>query len=212
MLLIFDLDGTLFQAKQVVMLAVRQLLDEMGAPAPEEQMILKNAGQGIDALLRRILPDGAEQDAARTRIVELMSKAITVCGELYPGVREAVTQLQSEGHKLVICSNSPDEYIRTVLEFTGIADAFSRCYSVSGNSSKTELVGRLAKSDIAAIVIGDTHRDIEAAHANGIPAIAAMYGYGNKQMLAAAEHKADSPMDVVKCVHIMSVTSRSYHK
>ena len=202
MLLIFDLDGTLFQAKAVVLRAAERLLDEMGAPAQDESAILKGAGQGIDTLLRNILPDGAELDAARTRILELMREAILDCGELFPGAREAVIALHSEGHELVLCSNSPEVYIRTVLEFTGIGYAFSRHYSVNAYPSKTDLIAELIEPDTSAVVIGDTHGDIEAAHKNGLPAVAAMYGYGNKSMLAAAEYKADTPEDIVKCIHI----------
>ena len=206
MLLIFDLDGTLFQAKPVVLLAARRLLGEMGLKAPDEGTILKNAGQGIDALLKNILPDDAEPDsaepgAARVRILELMREAVTECGELFPGVREAVEHLYSEGHELVICSSSPEEYIETVLDFTEIEYAFSRYYSVSAYSSKTDLISEIIKTDTSAIVIGDTHGDIEAAHSNGLPAIAAMYGYGNKPMLAAAEFKADSPADIINYIY-----------
>ena len=201
MLLIFDLDGTLFQAKAVVLRAAERLLDEMGAPPQDESSILKNAGQGIDALLRNILPGNATPDAARTRILELMREAIFDYGELFPGVYEAVIELHSEGHDLVLCSNSPEEYIKTVLEFTDIEYAFSRYYSVNAYPSKSDLVAELIKTDTSAIVIGDTHGDIEAAHNNDLPAIAAMYGYGNKTMLEAAEYKASSPEDIVKCIH-----------
>ena len=209
MLLIFDLDGTLFQAKTSVLLAVRRLLDELGIPAPDENTILKNAGQGIDALLRNILPRGSALAVARMRALELMRKAVLECGELFPGVREAVIQLHNEGYELAICSNSPEEYIETVLEHTGIADAFSRYCSVSAYPSKASAIRELLQTEPphcppgcpTAIVIGDTHGDVEAAHENGLPAIAVTYGYGNKTMLDAAEYQAGTPMDIINCIH-----------
>ena len=202
MLLIFDLDGTLFQAKPVCLQADLRLLSEMNVPAPDENTLLKNAGQGLDTLLRSILPGGTDFAAARSRYTELMREEISERGELFPGVREAVMQLHSEGHKLVICSNSPEEYIITVLEHTGIAGFFSQYHSAEGYPSKAELIRELITEMInpgdSAIVIGDTHGDVEAAHANGLPAIAVAYGYGNKNMLSAAEYLADMPEDIVK--------------
>jgi len=207
MLLIFDLDGTLFQAKPVCLRADYNLLNEWGVPAPDEATLLKNAGRGVGPLLRSILPDGADISAARARYIELVREEILVCGELYPGAREAVRQLADEGHELVICSNSPGEYIKTVLEHTGIAGAFARYCSSEGHPSKAGRVrGIVARSEqqggkTPAAVIGDTHGDIEAAHANGLIAIAAMYGYGNKAMLAAADYFAGTPEEIVSCVH-----------
>ena len=201
MLLIFDLDGTLFQAKPVYLYADRRLLREMGVPEPDERTILINAAQGVDAFLRNTLPADADLRVARARLLELVRDTILERGELFPGAREAVTQLHSEGHELVICSHSPEEYVETVLEHTGIISLFARYVSTEFYPSKAEFVRELIKPSRSAVVIGDTHGDIEAAHNNGLPAIAATYGYGNKAMLAAAEHFADTPMDIVKCVH-----------
>ena len=200
MLLIFDLDGTLFQAKSVILLAARRLPGELGMPVPDDDTILKNAGQGIDAILRNILPDSMEPAAIKMRFHDLMHEAILDRGELFPGVSEMISQLCSEGHTLVIISNSSEEYIETVLEHTGITNAFSHYYSVNAFFSKTDLVGKLIKPGVQALVIGDTHGDIEAAHGNGLEAIAAMYGYGNKSMLAVAEYFAESPEDIIECV------------
>ena len=208
MLLIFDLDGTLFKAKPVCLSADYKLLEEWGVPAPDEATLLKNAGCGVGPLLQSILPDGADIGAARARYIELVREEIIGSGELFPGALEAVRQLKDEGHELAVCSNSPGEYIKTVLEHTGIAGVFARYYSAEGHATKAGIVrGIVAQSGWnagkapAPAVIGDTHGDIEAAHANGLIAIAAMYGYGNKAMLAAADYFAGTPEEIVSCVH-----------
>jgi phosphoglycolate phosphatase len=36
-------------------------------------------------------------------------------------------------------------------------------------------------------MVGDSHLDVEGAHQNGLPAIAALYGYGEAARLAAAK-------------------------
>ena len=163
MLLIFDLDGTLFQAKPVV---------------------------------RRV-----GLDASQPEYSELLRSAIRECGELFPDVREMLAQLRDAGHELVICSKSPMEYIEIVLEHTKIAEFFTRHYSSERYTSKAEIVREIiALGNYNAAVIGDTHGDISAARENGLPSIAAVYGYGNKSMLGQADYFASTPLEIAKCV------------
>ena len=212
MLLIFDLDGTLFQAKPVCLQADRRLLREMNVPVPDENTLIKNAGQGLDTLLRNVLPDGSDHSAARMRFIELVREEILERGELFPGALEAITRLHGAGHKLVICSNSPQEYITTVLEHTGMAGFFAQYRSAEGYPSKAELIRELVTEMIdpsdSAIVIGDTHGDVEAAHENGLSAIAVTYGYGNKSLLAQADYFADTPSDIASQVILLEKNER----
>ena len=202
MLIIFDLDGTLFQAKPVMLRAATQLLSGFGVAEPDEQRILKTAPKGAASLLLEFL--GYVPDGAVIRYEDLMREAIHECGELFPGAREALEKLADEGHELVVCSNSPLMYIDFVLKSTGVAKWISRYYSAEPHTSKAELISVLIKEKVPAVAVGDTHGDIEAAHTNGIPAIAAMYGYGNKQMLASADGFAHTAQEIVPIVLLLS--------
>ena len=198
MLIILDLDGTLFQAKTVVLLAARQVLQEYGIAEPDERRILETAPKGAASMLSELLGD--VPDGALERYEKLICDAVVECGELFPGVREMVELLADSGHELVVCSNSPEEYIRLALESTGIINRISRYYSAEPYPSKAELIGTFAKKEIPAVVVGDTHGDIEAAHMNGIPAVAAMYGYGNRELLAKAEGFANSAGEIAPII------------
>jgi len=158
MLLIFDLDGTLFEAKPVV-----------------EQVGLDTASPGYSKRL---------------------ASAICEHGRLFSGVFEMLGKLYNAGYRLVICSKSPIKYIELVLEQMGISGFFAAVYSSEGYASKAELVGEIITPEEPAIVIGDTHGDVTAGHENGIPAVAAMYGYGNKELLCNADFFADSPEEI----------------
>ena len=166
MLLIFDLDGTLFQAKPVV---ERAGLDT-GIPGYRERLL----------------------------------KAICEHGALFPGVHKLLGNLHSAGFKLVICSKSPMEYIGLVVEQMGISRFFEGYYSAEGYSSKADLVKEIISPGIPAAVIGDTHGDITAAIENGLPSIAAMYGYGNKSLLKDADYFVDSPEEIAECLKRIS--------
>ena len=162
MILIFDLDGTLFQAKPV----------------------FQRAGGGMP---------GADAD------LKFLLESVTAVGELFPGVYDVLQTLHNAGHKMYICSQSPAEYIAKVLEHTGISRFFEDYRSAAGYDSKSEPVRELAQGR-PAVVIGDTHGDITAAKQNDMKSIAAMYGYGNKDMLAPADAFADLPEEIVGCV------------
>ena len=200
MLLIFDLDGTLFQAKPVVLLAVRRLFEELGLPVPDEGAVLKNAGRGAAAMLAAVLPEGVEASAAMPLFYKQLRSAILERGELYAGAKETVRKLYDEGHKLAICSNSPMIYIELVMKHTGIGEFFALCLSAEGHPSKAVQIGKLLKPGETAIVIGDTHGDLSAAHENGLKAIAAAYGYGNKDLLKSADYTAHTPEEILDCV------------
>jgi phosphoglycolate phosphatase len=163
MILIFDLDGTLFQAKPV----------------------FQRAGGG--AL-------GAYTD------LKLLLESVMAVGALFPGVYDMLQTLHNAGYKMYICSQSPAEYIEKVLEHTGISRFFEDYKSAAGHDSKATPIRELAQGN-PAIVIGDTHGDITAAKQSGMKSIAAMYGYGNKDMLAPADAFANSPSEIVCCVN-----------
>ena len=211
MLLIFDLDGTLFQAKPAVLRADYALMDELGVISPDEKTLFKYAGRNLDTFLRHILPEDTDFAAARLRYFELIREAMQESCELFPGIFDMLAQLHEEGHELVVCSNSPEIYIKLVLERTGIMRFITGFYSAEEHESKAELIREIiVKQKVrppvsrAAVVIGDTHGDVEAAHENGLPAIAVTYGYGNKEMLAAAEYFAETPEEIMDIIRGMT--------
>ena len=199
-LLIFDLDGTLFQAKPVYLRADLDFLSEYGVPAPDENTLLKYTARGLDMFLRALLPEDMDIPTARECFIGLVCKAIVESGELYPGISEMLRKFRGDGHELAVCSFSPEEYVRTVLEHTGIAGIITRYNCADTNGSKAEAVRALLRPGVPAIVIGDTHGEMEAARENGLPFIAAAYGYGNKAMLAAADHTANTPDEINDCI------------
>ena len=225
--IIFDLDGTIFHGKAVWLDATVRFLDKMNIPVPNETELLKSLGLRLDVYIRNTLPVDADFVAARALFDDILHEAIVVRGELFPGVYDAVAELYADGCELAVCSNSPEMYIKTVLESSGLSSMISYYCSTESYDSKAEAMRAAARGDVPRFVhseprnrlsrpsrdtnmnesqqklvlaIGDTHGDIEAARENGYISIAAMYGYGNKSMLASADYFANTPSDIVNCV------------
>ena len=207
MLIIFDLDGTLFQAKPVILLTVRRLLHELCVPVPEELLVLQNAPKGALPMLEALIGEDAGSSLARYE--QIMHDVILETGELFPGIPGVMERLAQDGHELAVCSNSPEAYISLVLEHTGIAKWVTGYYSSETYPTKAALIGALIcethARNIPAVVVGDTHGDVEAAHANGLPVIAAMYGYGNAEMLSSADGFARSPGEIITALRLTGV-------
>ncbi len=198
-LLIFDLDGTLFQAHTVTVPAVQKSLQELGLPAPPEGDIRSFFGKPnseFHAWLRSLCPrERSAELVASVERVEL--ELISETGELYAGVRDALTALQAMAGQMAICSNGPQDYVERVLSVHNLQHFFDAIrYRQFPHDNKPamvrELLARLAGRP--AFVIGDRHDDVEAAHQNGLLAIAATYGYGEAAELADADAVAASPL------------------
>jgi phosphoglycolate phosphatase len=207
MLLLFDLDGTLYQTKYSIIHAVNSLFDELGQPHPDVLAILKHVGKTSVDFFRAILPAQFSPKEASERFRDLEFDAVKKIGILYPGVPQLLERLKSDGHTLCVCSNGSLEYIGLVLETTGIRQYFSRLYSAKFHESKAQMVREIVQPGERAVMIGDTSSDINAALKNNLPSVAALYGYGDRKTLKKATLAAESAEEIKACVTRLDVFS-----
>lgn len=203
--LIFDLDGTLFRTETVTIPAVQQSFDEFGLPIPADEEVLDFIGKPHsdfqDWIGSKCGDDRAGDLVAMVDRLEL--ELVSSTGRLYPSVLEVLDSLRFMVGDLALCTNGHGAYVKRVLTTHRIESYFDtvRFRQTSADSKATmvhELLGHLSVRP--AIVIGDRHDDIEAAHENGILAIGAVYGYGSSEELAAADAAADSPAELPELI------------
>ncbi len=206
-LIIFDLDGTLFRTETASVPAVQESFRRFGLPVPAAEEVCAffgKPGSEFHAWLRTRCPEGLT--ATLVAAVDALELEMIDQGELYPGVREALAELQAEGARLAICSNGPRNYVERVLNAHRIAPFFTAVrYRRSAEDTKPDMARELLQQLQAgpALVIGDRIEDVEAAHQNGLPAIAAAYGYGPPAERAAAEAQANSPDELPGLVQML---------
>jgi len=182
-LIIFDVDGTLFETQYVTVPAVQQAFAGFGLPVPSESGICSFFGKPVEAYetwLERQCPSGlAAAVVERANALEL--RFIGELGRLYPGVREGLVRLKEAGYILAVCSNGPDSYVHEVVRAHGLVCFFSDvCARGVRYGNKEEMVGVLQSRlrPKRFVLVGDRREDIEAAHAHQGVAIAATYGFG----------------------------------
>ena len=214
-LLIFDLDGTLFRAETVTIPAVQQVFLAQGLAVPTEEEISfyfgKPASQYHAWLFSRCPREKASElvEAIDRRELELISET----GKLYPQAREVLATLRGWVGQMALCSNGPQDYVERVMTVHGLDTFFDavRCWR-SAMDNKPSMVRELAEhlESRPAIIIGDRGDDIQAAHENGLWAIAAKYGYGTVEELEAADAAAVSVSDLPHLVRsLLNKTHRA---
>jgi phosphoglycolate phosphatase len=194
---IFDLDGTLWNASKTAAKAWNRALRDIGLAEVQvtDKDIQDYSGIPLGTLLEReftCIPSERREDF--TRVYAAYEKSIMKeGGELYPGVREALSSL-SRTRKLFIVSNCLEGYIENFLEFCELGWVITG-FECSGRTGKPkcENIRKLIEEYHLerAVYIGDTKLDQDASAEAGIPFIHAAYGFGNADSATYAIEKIE---------------------
>lgn len=212
-LIIFDVDGTLFQSRLVTVPAIRETLSAFGVPPPDEDAIQKTFGIPVheyEAWLAGLCrPGQAAEIVAATNRREL--ELIGETGALFPGIYETLRTLHASGHILATCTNASVPYLTRFLKAFKLRPIFARNVCIGeGFPNKTMMIRHIMDelTPRPAIVVGDRLGDIEAAKANEAYAIAADYGYGDAEELEDADAHARSAEDIALLVEHLTAMHR----
>lgn len=209
--LLIDLDGTLTDSRPGIVRCFHHALEELGASVPAESILARYIGSPLPIrecfaeLLQTTDVSRVEQAVAAYR--RRFEPIGMFENELYAGVKEALTVLQSTGARLHVVTAKPAVYAREIIRFFGLEEYFS---SVIGpgleetQCSKTDLIRRALSENEAscgnAVGIGDRVADVIGARENRIRSIGVTWGYGDREELAQADYIVDSWADLVVCL------------
>lgn len=183
--LVFDLDGTLIDSQQDLVLSVNAMLVELGRARLPDETVSSYIGQGAPTLVRRALGEATEEEAERGLAFFLgyYEEHRMDHTRAYPGVSEALAALGN--YSMAVLTNKPVRISRRILEELGLAPRFRAIYG--GNSfasKKPDPLGVhtiLAEFGVAArntLVVGDSEIDVQTARNAGAWAASVRYGFG----------------------------------
>lgn len=207
---IFDLDGTLWDASKQAVLAwnrVLKMYPQLRKHVTEADMC-GWMGKTLSAIAGLMFPDMDEKE--RMDILTKCCQEEQVYlqehgGTLYPHLEETLVRLQ-EQYKLFIVSNCQDGYVQAFLEHHGLGKYFTD-YEMSGRTGKIKgenIQWIIARNHLAkAVYVGDTLSDREAASYAGVPFIHAKYGFGH---LEHDENAIDGIEQMIDCVNRIFVS------
>ncbi|UQZ32185.1 HAD family hydrolase [Paenibacillus sp. PK3_47] len=183
--IIFDLDGTLWDSTEVVVVAWKDVLS--GYPGISNE-ISKEALQGImglqvDEVGRQLFPELEEEmqqkimdDCCKMECQYLAEQG----GGLYEELEE-VLQVLSQKYKLFIVSNCQAGYIEAFYEYHKLGKYFTDFENPGRTGlSKGENIKLIMERNYlrSPVYVGDTEGDQKAAAFAGIPFVYASYGFG----------------------------------
>ncbi|MGN6578493.1 MAG: phosphoglycolate phosphatase [Bordetella sp.] len=186
-LILFDFDGTLADTAPDLAAAAnaQRALRGMG-PLPVD-VLRPVASQGARGMLRVALglqPGHDEYEAARQRFLDHYAANSTLHSRLFPGIAELLEHIRAQGLAWGIVTNKATHLTRPIVEHLNL---MRHCAAlVCGDTTPhakphpAPLLHAAREAGYGAdrcLYVGDDLRDIQAAHAAGMPAVAAAYGY-----------------------------------
>ncbi len=189
----FDWDGTIADSMPLCIGEISLALRRMGLPAlPDSKLMECNGPTYEESVAVLGLPPERGEEFLRLRKEAEMELVPTV-QRFFPGIREMLEELRTFAD-LAIVSNGLQEYLELSTRVMQVEDVFTRVQAHIPGKNKAEALGMLI-ADLQpekCVMVGDRLGDITAGKANGIPTVAACYGFGNEAEYAQADYRADS--------------------
>jgi phosphoglycolate phosphatase len=203
-LLVFDLDGTLIDSRLDLIHSVNAMLQHIGRPALDGDVIASYVGDGAPALVRRAVGD-TDDEALFRRALEYFLGYYRLHKldhtTVYEGVAQTLASVADSTNgvrrQMVVLSNKPVNPSRDIVQALGLGDFFVRVYG--GNSFTTKKPDPLGVRTILqetgfaadeALMIGDSAVDDLTGRNAGLWTCGVTYGF-------APQSLEEAPPDVL---------------
>lgn len=192
---IFDLDGTLIDTLTLRLRAIAVCAPRLGLPPVSEAAMM-----GVISLCNKEMFAGLYPElscAARNALeAQVMDEEVLICRELgagvfFPGVISMLHALHAGGMRLFLSSAGLERHARDALGCGGVLPLFERlaCDAPDKIALTAGLLAGLGPARTA--FIGDSDKDVQAAHGNHLIALGAGFGYAH--MCPRFDRTLDTP-------------------
>ena len=204
-LVIFDLDGTLIDSRLDLVHSVNAALRHIGRPELPEHVIASYVGDGAQILIQRALGGELVDEAIVRQGLEFFLTYYRAHKldhtTVYEGIIDALAAIErpvsGQRRKLAVLTNKPVIPSRAIIEALRMKKFFLQIYG--GNSFATKkpdpegarkLLEECRVRAEHAVIIGDSHTDVETGHNAGLRTVGVTYGF-------APQSLADAKPDVI---------------
>jgi phosphoglycolate phosphatase len=209
----FDLDGTLADTAPDLAGALNKLRGEHGLPPLPLAELRPHISAGAKRLLlagMNIGPENSTYPATQERFLALYEKNVHNETRLFDGIAECLDQLDDLNIPWGIVTNKALRFAAPLIDGLGLQHR-AICLVAGDTTShpKPHPAPLLMAARVAAIqpqyciYVGDDERDILAAHAAGMKAVAATWGYLNNDKPVTdwgADIIITSPKDILRII------------
>lgn len=205
--IIFDIDGTIWDSREVVAIAWQAAIQEnTSLPVNfDAESIGRHFGKPMTDIFKAIYPDltDSEIDALTPYFYEYEHKYLREKKpQPYQGVRE-VLELLAKEYDLYIVTNGQKGYTEAMLDATDLHGYFKGWLSY-GDTLEPKAVTLCQLMENYGLkrtcYVGDTMGDMNAATSAGIPFIYCTYGLGE---VLGAEYQIENILALPDAIHIL---------
>ncbi|MGH8746127.1 MAG: HAD-IA family hydrolase [Burkholderiales bacterium] len=206
---LFDFDGTLADTAADLGAAVNRLRAERGLSALSIDEVRPYASSGARGLLRvglGLMPGDQTYESTREAFLTHYGEHLCVHTTLFPGVAQLLGRLGTHGLAWGIVTNKASRFAMPLVSALNIAPDCLVCGDTTPHPKPhpaplLHAAGVLALAPAQCCYVGDDLRDVQAAHAAGMRAVAVQYGYhgvdnGNPQSWNA-DAVITHPLDLI---------------
>lgn len=206
-LVLFDLDGTLIDTAPDLCAAANFLRKEAGLNPLDYALLRPLAGTGAKGLIRAtlgVLPEDARYPALKEAFLAHYASHMTDQTLPFPGILSMLSELNNRSYCWGIVTNKAMRLAAPLVEKLFATTSSPVCF-VAGDTTKKmkpdpePLLAAVRQTNLPlsrTLYIGDEERDIKAAKAAGIAAIAALWGYGTQAETWHVDALATSAEDI----------------
>lgn len=183
---LFDLDGTLVDSAPDLLAAVNATLADAGRAALDLAELRPVVSKGARAMLAQAFPDEdmAQREARVPAMLAHYANAIARYTRPFDGIEALLTQIENAGKRWGIVTNKSAALANAVVAAMGWGDRSS--ILIGGDTLPLRkpdpapllhACAQLGINPARCVYVGDDERDIQAAHAAGMPSAIALWGY-----------------------------------
>lgn len=192
-MILIDVDGTLVDSVPDLAYCVDELMKRLGREPHGEARVRDWVGNGVERLCRRALvgqldgePSDEEFERAYPIFLDLYADNTSKRSCLYPGVREGLDYLRSQGYRIGCVTNKASQFTLPLLRDLGVHDEFE--IIVCGDSLPEKkphpmpllhAAEQLGVTADESLMLGDSMSDVKAARAAGFQIVCMSYGYNH---------------------------------
>ncbi|NQT37910.1 MAG: HAD family hydrolase [Planctomycetes bacterium] len=210
---LFDLDGTLLNTLDDIADAANCALRRLGFPQHRRESYKRYIGDGVEALIREVLPENRCDEATMAECAALLREEYGRRWELntrpYEGVAELLDVLTARRIPMAILSNKPDAIAKVCVpqllprwDFVATLGEGALHAKKPDPAGALEIARRFGHAPADVVFVGDTGTDMKTATAAGMYAVGVLWGFrGADELLRhGAKVLIEKPADLLEIV------------
>jgi phosphoglycolate phosphatase len=208
---LFDLDGTLTDSRAGITASIRDALDRLGHPCPDDDVLATYIGPPLRGTLSTLLGT-TDQTVIETALAHYRARYDDVGlfeNRVYDGVPEMLEHSARRARALFVATAKLRHVATRIVAHFDLARHFQSVHGAEPGGrfdAKIDLLAHLVEAEViqaeTSVMVGDRASDILAAKVNRIRSIGALWGYGDSGELAGAgaDLLCESPRALAACL------------